>query len=106
MKTPHIENMNCYSYFIRIYGENDKWIYEIAQYIPKPDIAFFLYVPVEKAIERVRSRPEERDRYIDVDFQHRLLEEYKNICRENDGILVPSDQSIEETYRDILKCVI
>nr|DAX85628.1 MAG TPA: RNaseZ [Caudoviricetes sp.] len=27
MKVSHIETMNCYSYFIRIYNEHDKWIY-------------------------------------------------------------------------------
>ena len=38
----------------------DRWIYEIAEYIPKPDIAFFLDVGVDEAIRRVRSREEEK----------------------------------------------
>ena len=52
--------------------KKDKWIYEIAKNIIKPDVAFFFDVPVDIAIERVRQRPEEADRYIDVELQYRL----------------------------------
>ena len=60
--------------------KNDKWIYEIAEGIIKPDLAFFFDVPVEEAITRVRKRPEEKSRYIDVDLQHKLRKEYIEIC--------------------------
>lgn len=52
----------------------DKWIYEIAESVAKPDLAFFLDVPVETAVKRVRSRPAESDRYIDMELQYRLRE--------------------------------
>lgn len=42
--------------------ENDQWIYEIAESVVKPDVAFFFDVPVETAVKRVRSRIEEKDR--------------------------------------------
>ena len=42
--------------------KKDRWIYEIAESILKPDLAFFFDVPVETAVARVRSRPEEKDR--------------------------------------------
>lgn len=82
--------------------EQDKWIYEIAESIVKPDIAFFLDVPVEEAIRRVRSRPEEKSRYIDVDLQHRLRQQYIDICKENNGVLISTMQSPEETYRTVI----
>ena len=44
--------------------EKDEWIYKIAESVVRPDIAFFFDVPVEIAVQRVRSRPEEKDRYI------------------------------------------
>lgn len=78
--------------------EEDTWIYDIARHIPKPDYAFFLDVPVETAVKRVRERPSERDRYIDMDLQYRLAEEYRIICQSCGGILIPSSCGIRETF--------
>lgn len=78
--------------------ENDTWIYEIAESVVKPDIAFFFDVPVETAVKRVRSRPEERERYIDMELQYKLREEYLDICRANSGVLIPTVLPIEECY--------
>lgn len=82
--------------------EQDRWIYEIASHIPEPDAAFFLDVPVETAIRRVRSRPEEKDRYIDVPLQVRLREEYREISAGCGGILLSSDCSPQETFGQVL----
>lgn len=78
--------------------KQDEWIYEIAQCVPKPDIAFFFDISVEMAITRVRSRETERDRYIDVALEHRLREEYRQICVANGGVLVPTEIPVEESY--------
>ena len=77
---------------------NDEWIYDISKYIVRPNISFFLDIPVETAIKRVRMRPQEKDRYIDENLQYRLRDEYINICRHNAGILVPTDISEDESY--------
>ncbi len=79
----------------------DKWIYEIAKDIPKPDLSFFLDVPVELAVSRVRSRPEEKDRFIDMDLQYKLRNQYKSICKSCGGILVDSSAEIEDTFNTV-----
>lgn len=79
--------------------KNDKWIYEIAESVVKPDVAFFFDVPVETAIKRVCSRPKEKDRYIDIDLQHKLREEYIEICKANNGVLISTELPIEESYQ-------
>lgn len=84
---------------------NDEWIYEISEAVIKPDIAFFFDVPVEDAIARVRSRPEEKDRYIDINLQYKLRKEYIDICRANDGILISTTQSEDECYSLVKKAV-
>ncbi|MGM9684346.1 MAG: dTMP kinase [Eubacteriales bacterium] len=81
--------------------EDDGWIYEIAWNIFKPDIAFFLDVPVPVAVSRVRSRPEEKDSYIDMDLQYRLYDEYRNIALDNQGVLLSSRNVPELTYKNI-----
>ena len=82
--------------------EKDMWIYEISQNIPAPDFSFFLDVPVATAVSRVRKRPEEKNRYIDMALQYRLRQEYQNICRENHGFLISSDGDAMQTYKNIL----
>lgn len=113
---PHLERGNLVvsdRYFyscianLRARGyKKDEWIYEIAHSIPKPDISFFLDIPVETAVYRVRQRPAERNRYIDMELQYRLREEYRVIARENGGILLDSREMPEQTHRIIWEAVI
>jgi dTMP kinase len=85
--------------------KKDRWIYEVAQFVVKPDIAFFFDVPVDTAVARVRSREAERDRYIDMTLQYKLREEYLQICEANQGILVPTDIPEEESYQIVKNAV-
>lgn len=78
--------------------QDDEWIYEIAESVIKPDIAFFFDVPVEEAVARVRRRPEEKDRYIDMDLQYKLRKEYVDICNVNNGILISTLKPEDECY--------
>lgn len=82
--------------------EQDRWIYEISAGIPRPDLAFFLDVDVDTAIQRVRARASERNRYIDVPLQHRLRREYREIAAENGGVLIPTDLEEDESF-DLVK---
>lgn len=83
--------------------EKYEWIYEIAESIVRPDVAFFFDVPVEIAVQRVRSRPEEKDRYIDMDLQYKLHDEYIEICKANNGVLVPTNIPFEKSYAIVKK---
>ena len=81
----------------------DRWIYEISEHIPAPDHAFFIDVPAEVAISRVRLRPTERNKYIDEALQYRLREEYIAICEKCLGTLLSGQCGEEETFAEILK---
>lgn len=83
--------------------EKDRWIYEIAKFVIKPDVSFFFDVPVDIAVKRVRDRAEEKDRYIDMELQYKLRNEYIAICKANDGVLISTEQSIEECYAKVKK---
>lgn len=80
---------------------DSKWIYEVSEYIVQPDLAFFLDINVDTAIKRVRSREEEKNRYIDIELQHRLCLEYKRIAALNGGISINSEQKAEDTFKII-----
>ena len=83
--------------------EKDKWIYEIAGSVIKPDVAFFFVVPVDVAVRRVRSRRAEKDRYIDMELQYKLRDEYIEICKANNGVLISTENPIEDCYAIIKK---
>lgn len=83
----------------------DCWIYEVAKSITKPDIAFFIDVPVDVAVERVRRRPNEKDRYIDMELQYALRREYLNIACFNQDIVLPGNQSVEKSKTEMLNQV-
>lgn len=78
---------------------NDKWIYDVARSVIKPDVSFFFDVPVGTAISRVRSRADEKNRYIDINLQYRLRDEYLSICKANGGVLISTELPIEESYK-------
>ena len=85
--------------------DKDEWIYEIAESIVRPDIAFFFDVPVETAVKRVRSRAAEKDRYIDMELQYRLRNEYIEICKANDGVLISTEDPEESCYSIVKQTV-
>lgn len=80
----------------------DRWTDEIASYMLEPDFAFFIDVPVQVAVERVRSRAAERDRYIDMELQYRLRRQYRRIAAQNKGILLSSLKSEDALFSEIL----
>lgn len=84
---------------------SDQWIYEIAESVVEPDIAFFFDVPVETAVARVRQRPEEKDRYIDMELQYKLRDEYINICNANNGVLISTELPKEECFKIVKETI-
>ncbi len=78
---------------------NDDWIYEISKYVIKPDIAFFFDAPVTTCISRVRAREAEKNRYIDVNLQYKLRNEYLEICNANNCVLVPTAIDEDRSYK-------
>jgi dTMP kinase len=72
---------------------NDQWIYEIAGFMPKPDLAVFIDVPVGIAVKRVRSRADEKDRYIDMELQNQLRKEYLEIAKACGGLVLNGEET-------------
>ena len=77
---------------------DDVWIYDVAKSIPKPDIAFFFDLPIDIAVERVRSREDEKDRYIDMELQKKLKAEYLEIAKMNQGVVISTLLSEEDSF--------
>ena len=93
---------SCLANLIARGFKDDMWIYEIAKSIRKPDVAFFLNIAVDEAIRRVRTRPEEKDRYIDLQLQKKLHDLYLSIARENEGVVVSTVMPEETCFKRIV----
>lgn len=78
--------------------ENDQWIYDIAKKLPLPDVSFFLDINVDEAIKRVKSRPKEKDRYIDIEMQYKLRDNYLKIANQVNGVIISTDKEIEDAF--------
>ena len=76
----------------------DIWIYDIAKNIPLPNLSFFLDIDVDEAIRRVRKRPDEKYRYIDVELQYRLRESYLTIAKTVGGVVIPTNSTADISF--------
>ena len=83
--------------------EHDRWIYEVAEFLIEPDLAFFLDVDVKTAINRVRIRIDEKDRFIDEKLQYRLRDAYLQIAKVNGYPVIRTDRDCERTFLEIRK---
>lgn len=59
----------------------DRWVYELGNLLPRPDIAFFCIPPFKLIQDRLGARQAERTRYYDVDFNKRLQDEFIHLAR-------------------------
>lgn len=89
---------SCLANLIARGYSDQKWIYEISESVPMPDMVFFMDTDVESAVKRVRSRPSEKERYIDLDLQFRLRDIFLKIAEDNDGNVIRTDNSIEDCF--------
>lgn len=82
------------------------WFTEAANHLPQPDLAILVHCPLETAVKRIRARPEEADRPIDLDHMGRVYQGFRQL--ETAGHLRGIDTSatdIEETAETALRWV-
>jgi dTMP kinase len=87
----------------RARGYDDPWIYQVSEYIQKPDYAFFVDIDVETAMKRVRKRASEKEKYIDIDLQYKLREQYLKIAKDCGGTVISSSECIDTCFSEIVK---
>lgn len=84
----------------------DRWIHEIVQRIPKPDLTVFMDVSIPIAQERIRQRPEEKDLYLDLGLMSRVSQAYRRLSDNGWMLRVDSEtNSPEECFEQIRAAV-
>ncbi|GHU35339.1 thymidylate kinase [Clostridia bacterium] len=89
----------------RARGYNDPWIYQVSEYIQTPDLSFFIDVDVDTAINRIRQREQEKNKYIDVDLQYELRDQYLMIAEECGGIVISSTAAVNRCFEEVVNHV-
>ena len=61
--------------------QKEKWFFDAAKYLLKPDLVFLAYVSPELAIEQVDARPSECHRYFDKELMYRVTGEFLRMAK-------------------------
>lgn len=81
-------------------GLDIEWIKEINKMVPEPDLAIYLDVPVEVAVERLR-RKHRRSVMELPETQRRVREVYMRLVREGKLVLIDGNRPIDVVSKDI-----
>ena len=82
---------------------NETWFFDASKEIIKPDIAFLAYVEPEIAIQRIRSRPKECDRYLNEELLHNVAKEFLSMQEQEKFHTLDTSQSADVVFRQAKK---
>lgn len=80
---------------------HEKWFYEVAKNIIKPDLCFLAYIESEQAIKRIKARPEELRRHLDQALLRRVSEYFRDNAEEFGMTVVKTDREVETVFFEI-----
>ena len=69
----------------------EKWFFDAAKHLLKPDIVFLAYVPPETAIGRIRARPSECHRYLDEELLRSVADEFLRMSKREKFVVLHTD---------------
>lgn len=79
----------------------EKWFYEAAKHLLKPDVAFLAYVTPEKAIERIKNRPEECKRHLDERLLRGVATEFLNMAKRESFVILDTAQESKKAFEAV-----
>jgi len=82
------------------------WLIELHRPVPRPDLTIILDVPVDVAVNRLRSRRELEVFEINKDFLEKVREILLSRAREVDYPVINADRSIGEVVDDVFDIII
>ena len=84
-------------------GLSLSWLMEINKFAIKPSIAFYLDIPPEKALERIKKR-KTKSYFEKLSFLSNVRKIYKQLCREHEELFeIDASKGREEVHREIVK---
>ena len=83
--------------------KKEKWFFEAAKQIVRPNIIFLITCPAELAIRRIKNRAEECDRYLNEELLKKVREEFLRLGRRYDFQFIDTDREPTAAFGDVKK---
>lgn len=76
----------------------EKWFYEACKYLIRPDLTILADVPPEVAIQRIKARPSECDRFLDEELLSRVHGEFQDMSRREKFMVLGTTRPADKTF--------
>ncbi|MCI8343381.1 MAG: dTMP kinase [Clostridia bacterium] len=83
--------------------DREKWFYLASRAIVKPDLAFLAYADPQTALERIKARPEEKDRYLNEGLLKKVAQYFMRYRKKFGLKLIETQGSAETAFQAIRK---
>ena len=81
----------------------EKWFFEAAKQIVRPDIVFLITCPAELAVQRIKKRVEECDRYLNEALLKKVRGEFLRLSRRYDFQSINTEREPAAAFGDVKK---
>lgn len=79
----------------------EKWFFEAAKHIVRPDIIFLATCPANLSIKRIRERAEECNRYFDEKLLKDVRKEFLNMSKVYRFNVIDTNRAAAETFKEV-----
>lgn len=81
----------------------EKWFYQTAKHLIRPDFAFLASVSPELAIARIKSRPSECDRHLDERLLHDVYSQFLSMSKREGFTVLDTSNDAECAFETVRK---
>lgn len=81
----------------------EKWFYQTAKHLIRPDFAFLASVSPELAIARIKSRPSECDRHLDERLLHDVYSQFLSMSKREGFTALDTSNDAECAFETVRK---
>jgi dTMP kinase len=82
---------------------NETWFIDVAKYIIKPDVVFLAYVDSSLAIKRIKSRAEEKDRFLDEKLLINVSNNFIKLAEIENFKVLDTSREVKLSFDEVLK---
>jgi dTMP kinase len=83
--------------------KRERWFFESAKNLLKPDISFLAYVKPSLAIKRIKNRPEEARRHLDETQLKKVAAGFLAVKRQAEFNVLDTSDSSEKAFEKVVK---